>query len=134
VIPRPLLADELPRWAALLTPTALRVAGQQPLPGSLTFGSDIPLPAGSVVIAHSGLLHGRRQMPGGDLESPRYFTDVCYAQHSRSGRLWESYQLKKQPGGRDDEAAEGGMPRTIIADIWTAFILGLSNDLVRRQR
>ena len=73
-------------------------------------GSDTPLPAGSVVIAHSGLLHGRRQMPGGDVESPRYFTDVCYAQHSRSGRLWESYQLKKQPGGRDDEAAEGGIP------------------------
>ena len=96
------------------------------------------------MIAHSGLLHGRRQMPGGDLKSPRYFTDVCYAQHSRSGRLWESYQLKKQPGGRDDEAAVGGIPphdhcRYLDCDEErqsrsTFILVGLSKDLVRRQR
>ena len=34
------------------------------LPGSLTFGSQIPLPPGSAVIVHSALMHGRRAMPG----------------------------------------------------------------------
>ena len=46
------------------------------LPGSLTFGSQIPLPPGSAVIVHSALMHGRRAMPGGDPDKPRYFIDV----------------------------------------------------------
>ena len=34
------------------------------LPGSLSFGTQIPLPPGSAVIVHSALMHGRRAMVG----------------------------------------------------------------------
>lgn len=47
-----------------------------PLPGSKVFDS---LPNGSAVIAHSGLVHGRRQKPGGEAH-PRYFVDISYCQ------------------------------------------------------
>ncbi len=82
---------------------------QQQLPGSLSFGSGIPLPPGSVVIVHSALVHGRRAMPGGKDGQPRYFSDISYCQHSSSRkRPWPSYEMFHKPGGRDDEAAPGG--------------------------
>eukprot|EP01043_Picozoa_sp_COSAG02_P050701 COSAG02_NODE_5243_length_4508_cov_334.963484_4_plen_171_part_00 len=81
---------------------------QKPLPGSLSFGSEIPLPPGSVVIVNSALVHGRRAMPGGEGSQPRYFTDISYCQHSKSRHLWPSYEMFHKPGGRADEAAPGG--------------------------
>ena len=51
---------------------------QEKLPGSIWFGSEVALPRGSVVIAHSALMHGRKQQPGGEPSKPRYFTDVSY--------------------------------------------------------
>ena len=55
------------------------------LPGSLSFGAQIPLPdpPGSAVIVHSALMHGRRAMPGGDPDKPRYFIDVVSFQTLR---------------------------------------------------
>lgn len=47
-----------------------------PLPGSKVFDS---FPNGSAVIVHSGLVHGRRQKPGGETH-PRYFVDISYCQ------------------------------------------------------
>lgn len=81
---------------------------QAELPSSISFGSQIPLPAGSVVIVHSALTHGRRAMPGGEQGPSRYFTDLSYCQHSKSRTLWPSYQLFHKPDGRADEAAPGG--------------------------
>ena len=59
------------------------------------------------MIVHSALVHGRRARPGG-AGRPRYFSDTSYCQHSKSRRLWPSYQLFHRPAGRDDTAAEGG--------------------------
>ena len=59
------------------------------LPGSLTFGSQIPLPPGSAVIVHSALLHGRRAQPGGDPDKPRYFVDISYCQPGP--KRWPNY-------------------------------------------
>ena len=81
---------------------------QEELPGSVTFGSGIPLPPGSAVICHSALLHGRRQRAGGIPSKPRYFTDVSYCQHSTDDRRWPSYQVVVRPNGRGDAAAPGG--------------------------
>jgi hypothetical protein len=47
-----------------------------PLPGSKAFDN---LPSGSAVIVHSGLVHARRQKPGGE-GHPRYFVDISYCQ------------------------------------------------------
>ncbi len=46
------------------------------------------LPPGSVVAIHSGLLHARRAMPGGE-DNPRYFVDSSFCQ---AGRRWPSYK------------------------------------------
>ena len=65
--------------------------GTQALPNSITVDKLAP---SSVVIAHSALVHGRRQRSGGQGQ-PRYFTDVSYCQHSamRDGRRWPAYQV-----------------------------------------
>jgi hypothetical protein len=57
--------------------------GSEALPGTRTFSD---LPPGSAVIAHSALMHGRRQKPGGadSFESARYFVDVSYCQPGRN--------------------------------------------------
>lgn len=60
-----------------------------PLPGSKVFDS---LPNGSAVIAHSGLVHGRRQKPGGEAH-PRYFVDISYCQPGE----YASYPLLLTP-------------------------------------
>ncbi len=57
--------------------------GTADLPGSLTIDR---LPAGSIVVVHSALLHGRRAKPGGERRS-RYFTDISYCQ---AGIRWPS--------------------------------------------
>jgi len=57
--------------------------GTADLPGSVTVDR---LPAGSIVVVHSALLHGRRAKPGGEGRS-RYFTDISYCQ---AGVRWPS--------------------------------------------
>lgn len=86
--------------------------GAEPLPGSITISQ---LPSSSVVIVHSGLLHGRRAKPAGQQAGGvRYFTDLSFCQHPhvnlRAGqaglpscgesgrdtvrhRFWPSYQV-----------------------------------------
>ena len=49
--------------------------GTAPLPGHVALDN---LPPGSVVLAHSACLHGRRPRPG---PGPRYFVDVSYCEH-----------------------------------------------------
>ncbi len=58
--------------------------GPDDLPGSVVIDD---LPEGSVVLAHSALVHARRPQPGGEGES-RYFLDVAYCQ---AGVRWPSY-------------------------------------------
>ena len=55
---------------------SLQLFKDTPLPGGKGFDN---FPNGSAVIVHSGLVHGRRQKPGGDAH-PRYFVDVSYCQ------------------------------------------------------
>lgn len=77
--------------------------GENVLPGEKAFNS---LPRGSVVIGHSGLLHGRRSKPGGEGRS-RYFVDVSYCQPGR--RMFPAYGS----GGN----AGSGSPRVLAYDI-----------------
>ena len=62
----------------------LGIFGTEELPGSLAFDN---LEAGSMVIVHSALFHGRRQKPGGE-NSPRYFIDTSYCE---KGIKWPRY-------------------------------------------
>ena len=58
-------------------PSALgQIFKDTPLPGGKVFDD---MPNGTAVICHSGLVHGRRQKPGGE-DHPRYFVDVSYCQ------------------------------------------------------
>ncbi|MBA2481573.1 MAG: phytanoyl-CoA dioxygenase [Planctomycetes bacterium] len=56
--------------------------GTETMPGEVVIDR---LPPGSVVVAHTGLLHCRRAKPGA---GPRYFTDTSYCQR---GILWPSW-------------------------------------------
>jgi len=75
-----------------------QIFGDTPVPGSKVFDS---LPNGSAVICHSGLVHGRRQKPGGH-DHPRYFVDVSYCQPgdflttNRMGRKQAELELAKE--------------------------------------
>jgi hypothetical protein len=73
---------------------ALTFLGDADLPGSIAIND---VPAGSVLIVHSGLWHARRAKPGGE-GSPRFFIDASYG---RSGVKWPSY-------GRPDMLADLG--------------------------
>ncbi len=56
------------------------------------------VPPGTVVFAHSALLHARRAQPGGG-DRKRYFIDIAFMQE---GVLWPSYGRE---GWRDTLAA-----------------------------
>jgi hypothetical protein len=58
--------------------------GTDDLPGSLALDNLAP---GSMIVVHSGLLHGRRKKPGGE-NSPRYFIDASYCE---KGIRWPRY-------------------------------------------
>ena len=58
------------------------------LPGIQVFGEGNPLPDGSVVIVHSGLMHARRAKPG--FVRPRYFVDISYCQPGQ--HRWPAYE------------------------------------------
>jgi hypothetical protein len=81
---------------------ALTFLGDVDLPGSIAVND---VPAGSMLIVHSGLWHARRAKPGGE-GSPRFFIDASYG---RSGVKWPSYRV---PGMltdlRDRHEAAGG--------------------------
>ena len=63
---------------------AMAFMGDQLLPGTVVIND---IPPGSVVFAHSALVHARRPQPGGG-ERKRYFIDIDFMQ---DGVQWPSY-------------------------------------------
>ncbi len=76
---------------AVMRRDALYSMGTEDLPGTVVIDS---LPPGSVVFAHSALVHARRPKPGGG-SNPRYFIDIAFVQ---DGVQWPSYG---RPGWRE---------------------------------
>lgn len=63
---------------------AFAFMGTEPLPGEVVFHN---VPPGTMIVAHSGVLHARRAKPGGE-GSPRYFIDTSYCE---VGVQWPGY-------------------------------------------
>jgi hypothetical protein len=75
----------LPRsHRSVMTRDALSFCGTADLPGMVVLDD---LPPGSVVFAHSALVHSRRPQPGGE-DFVRYFIDIIFMQ---AGIRWPSY-------------------------------------------
>jgi Phytanoyl-CoA dioxygenase (PhyH) len=74
---------------------AMSFMGDQDLPGTVVVND---IPPGTVIFAHSALVHARRPQPGGG-DRKRYFIDIAYMQQ---GVQWPSYGRE---GWRDTLAA-----------------------------
>lgn len=76
----------LPRSHGMIVDNkAFGLFGTEDLPGCMVVDR---LPAGSVVLVHSSLIHARRPKPGGE-GYRRYFVDVSYCQR---GILWPGHE------------------------------------------
>jgi hypothetical protein len=110
---------------AVMRRDALYGMGTETLPGAVVVND---LPPGSVVFAHSALVHARRPQPGGG-DSSRYFIDIAFVQE---GITWPSYG---RPDWRlmlqrlDDLHRVDDRPRLFDADAF--FDIG---DAVARMR
>jgi ectoine hydroxylase-related dioxygenase (phytanoyl-CoA dioxygenase family) len=69
---------------AVMRRDALAFLGEQEIPGTVVVND---IPPGSVVFAHSALVHARRAQPGGGARK-RYFIDIAFMQ---AGVQWPSY-------------------------------------------
>ena len=75
----------LPRsHRSIMRRDALSFLGVEEIPGTVVVND---LPPGSVVFAHSAVVHARRAQPGGG-DRKRYFIDIAFVQH---GIQWPSY-------------------------------------------
>ena len=101
---------------------ALSFLGVEDIPGTVVLND---LPPGSVVFAHSALVHARRAQPGGG-DRKRYFIDIAFMQH---GVQWPSYGRE---GWRDTLAAmdrkhhQPDRPRLFDADAFFDIADGVS--------
>ena len=60
--------------------------GSQTLPGTVVLDD---VPAGTMVVVHSAVLHARRAKTGGEMDKPRYFIDSSYCQsYNGQGPRW----------------------------------------------
>ena len=69
---------------AVMRRDALSFLGEQEIPGTVVIND---IPPGTVIFAHSALVHARRAQPGGGSRK-RYFIDIAYMQ---DGVQWPSY-------------------------------------------
>jgi ectoine hydroxylase-related dioxygenase (phytanoyl-CoA dioxygenase family) len=69
---------------AVMRRDALAFLGDQEIPGTVVLND---IPPGTVVFAHSALVHARRAQPGGG-DRKRYFIDIAFMQ---AGVQWPSY-------------------------------------------
>ena len=101
---------------------ALAFLGVEEIPGTVVLND---LPPGSVVFAHSALVHARRAQSGGG-DRKRYFIDIAFVQH---GVQWPSYGRE---GWRDMMAAmdrkhhQPDRPRLFDADAFFDIAEGVS--------
>jgi hypothetical protein len=83
-----------------------RLFGTAALDGHIALDN---LPAGSVVLAHSACLHGRRARPGA---GPRYFVDVSYCEH---------VPVAEQSAGSSAGGGGGAAAAAGLAAIWCSY-------------
>jgi hypothetical protein len=91
--------------------------GTADLPGSVTLAG---LPAGSIVLLQGGVLHARREKPGGQGtggQSSRYFVDVAFCQTgSEVVARWPAYRC--EAAGLEVMAQVNACARRAAAEHW----------------